>query len=172
MSKAFTKEDDDSRPNPRLRLPSALPPGAKNYVTPDGLTRLRGELDRLVNEERPLSAASAAAGDLAAKERLQTLDERILYLRRSLESAVVVHPPAEEVDRVRFGASVTVRQEDRDEPLCYRIVGIDETETERGSISYLSPIARALLGGKLGDRVVVRLPSGERELEIVSIAYQ
>ena len=169
MSKAFTKEDDGAGQNAPLRLPSPLPPGAKNYVTPAGVQQLRAELDRIVEEERPLAAGAA---DLDAKERVHALDERILHLRRSLESAVVVGPPKAEDDHVRFGATVTVRNQPGGERTRYRIVGVDEADSDRGWISWLSPIARSLLKAQVGERVHVGLPSGERELEIVEIAYE
>ena len=150
-------------------MPSPLPPGAKNYVTPEGAKRLKVELDRLVDVERP---QAATASDHGTSERVQALDERIHQLRRSLESAVVVNPPTGKEDRVRFGATVTVRTEPEGEERRYRIVGVDETDIERGWVSWVSPIAKALLTARLGDRVQVRLPSGEKELEIVGIACE
>ena len=100
MSKAFTKEDDLPDPGTPRRLPSALPPGAKNYITPEGVRRLREELDRLVDKERPPAAAAASAlatatgsADPGAIDRLQAIDARIEHLRGSLETAVVVSPP-------------------------------------------------------------------------------
>jgi transcription elongation factor GreB len=169
MSKAFTKEDDADDPETPRRLPSPLPPGAKNYLTPGGARRLRAELDRLVGADRP--AAVAAAADPRTSEQVRALDERIDHLRRSLESAVVVDPPASDVDAVRFGATVSVRGGPGSEVTRYRIVGVDETDVERGWISWVSPIARALISGRVGDRVRIALPSGERELEIVDVDY-
>lgn len=169
MSKAFTREDDLPDPGTPRRVPSALPPGAKNYLTPEGAKRLTAELNGLIQTERP--QALAAAPDQRTSERLQALDERIHHLRTSLESAVVVGPPKEDVDRVRFGASVSVRTGPDGDVTRYRIVGIDETDVERGWISWVSPIARALLSGRVGDHVRLELPSGEKELEIVDIAY-
>ena len=160
MSKAFTKEDDAPDPGTPRRLPSALPPGARNYITPEGAARLREELDRLA-EERPAAAASS--------DRLQAIDARIEHLRRSLESAVVVVPPAGGTDVIRFGTTVEVRVRPGGERARYRIVGVDEADAERGWISWVSPIAKALLGKRADDVVVVPLPSGERELEVVTI---
>lgn len=169
MSKAFTRESDDVPDELFLPSASALPPGAKNYVTPDGAQRLREELDRLVNIERPKTSATPEDPD--AKRRLQLLDQRILHLQQSLQSAVVVTPPAAPEDRVRFGATVTVRERNGNESR-YRIVGVDEVDLDRNWVSWLSPIAKALLNARLGQRVRLKLPSGDAELEVVAIKYE
>ena len=169
MSKAFTRESDDLPDQPDLpRQSSSLPPGAKNYLTPDGARRLREELDRL-QEERPEVAASMDGGD--TKRQLQVLDQRILQLQVSLQSAVVVSPPSSPEDCVRFGATVTVRERNGSESR-YRIVGVDETDLDRGWVSWLSPIAKALLNARLGQRVRFKFPSGDTEFEIVGINYE
>src|ERR1043165_3209513 len=135
MSKAFTRESDDLPDLPaRPRPPSPLPPGAKNYLTSDGARRLREELDHLVEEERPRVAASPQDPD--AKRQLQALDQRIAYLDQSLQSAVVVASPRGPADQVRFGASVAVRDRGGVESR-YRIVGVDETDVDRGWVSWL-----------------------------------
>jgi len=170
MSKAFTRESDDLPEVPVVaRLRSPLPPGAKNYLTPDGARRLREELDRLVQVERPRLAALPDKPE--AKRQLPELDQRIYYLQRSLQSEVVVAPPIVPEAGVRFGASVTVRDRSGSESR-YRIVGVDETDIDRGWVSWLSPIAKALLNARLGDRVRLELPSGQEELEILSISYE
>jgi transcription elongation factor GreB len=169
MSKAFTRESDDTPDFPaRLRPSSALPPGTKNYITAGGARRLREDLDRLLAIERPQLAAS---DDADVARRRQLLDQRILQLEQSLQSAVVVERPPAPWDRVRFGASVKVRDRIGNES-DYRIVGVDETDIDRGWVSWLSPIARALLNARLGERVKFKFPSGEEELEIVSIGYE
>ncbi len=169
MSKAFTRESDDLPDQPMLlRQSSLLPPGAKNYLTPNGAQRLREELDRLVQKERP---EVAALPDDKTKRRLQVLDQRIQYLEQSLQSAVVVTPPAAPWEQVRFGATVTVRECDGGETR-YRIVGADETDLDRNWVSWLSPIARALLNARFGQRVRFKFPSGEKKLEIVAITYE
>lgn len=152
VSKAFTKEDDQPEEQPPRPLPSVLPPGAKNYMTPDGAQRLRAEFDALVERAGPA--------------------ERIQELMRILDSAVIVGPPSEELDVVRFGASVTVRNLPGGETARYRIVGVDETDVARGRISWVSPVATALLSATVGDRVRVPLPSGERELEVLEVTYE
>lgn len=170
MSKAFTRESDDAPDMPVLPRPaSALPPGAKNYLTSDGARRLRKELNHLVQEERPRLAAST--DDAEIKRRLQLLDQRIYHLEQSLSSAVVVPPPAERDDVVRFGATVTVRERSGAEE-SYRIVGVDEMDIDRGWVSWLSPIAKALLNARSGQRVRFKFPSGEEELEIISVEYE
>ncbi len=170
MSKAFTRESDGDSDEPLPPRPSsALPPGAKNYLTPDGAERLRGELDELVHEQRPQLASSPEDGD--RKRRLQLLDQRIAQIEECLRTAIVTAPPsaADERREVRFGATVTVRRRGGD--VIYRIVGGDETDLDRGWVSYLAPIAKALLGARLGAHVRFRFPSGEEELEIVRIDY-
>jgi len=170
VSKAFTRESDDVPDRPALpRQASPLPPGAKNYLTADGANRLREELERLSELERPRLAA--LPDDQDARRQLQLLGQRIAHLRQSLDSAVVVPRPMEPEDRVRFGATVTVRERDGTETR-YRIVGVDETDIDRGWVSWLSPIARALLNSRIGQRVRFKFPSGEEELEVIDIAYE
>lgn len=171
MSKAFTRESDDVPDQPVLRQSSALPAGAKNYLTPDGARRFREELERLVQVDRPPLAA-APPEDAEAKRQLLSLEARVRQLHQSLESAIVVPPPVtpEERARVRFGATVTVRLPSG-EVESYRIVGVDETDIDRGWVSWLSPIAKALLDAQHSQRVRFKFPSGEEELEIVRIEY-
>jgi len=168
MSKAFTREDDLPDPMAARRVSSALPPGAKNYLTPDGAQRLRAELEGLIQER---SNVAVSSNPNVAREQLQILDQRIDHLRQSLESAVIIEPPTGPAEQVRFGATVTVRDSSGEE--CrYRIVGVDETDMDRGWVSWLSPIAKALLHARHGDRVSLKLPSKEEALEIVSIVYE
>jgi transcription elongation factor GreB len=171
MSKAFTREsDNDDDPLP-ARPSSALPSGAKNYMTPDGAERLRAELLQLIQEERPsLSMANHGDPDLA-KRKLQHLDQRIQQLEESLQTAVITPPPDDPADRdrVAFGATVTVRRKSGE--ITYRIVGVDEADPEQGWVSWASPIARALLQARVGDRVRFRFPSGEEELEVLTVSY-
>jgi transcription elongation factor GreB len=169
MSKAFTRESDDA-PEEQLasRLTPTLPPGAKNYVTTDGARRMREELNQLLENARPKLAA--APDKVEAGRQMQLLDHRIRYLQQSLQTAVVTGPPAATEDRVRFGATVAVRERGGTEAK-YRIVGVDETDLDRGWVSWLSPIARALLNSRRGQKVRLKLPSGDEELEIVGISY-
>lgn len=158
MSKAFTREEDIPDPTVARRPASVLPPGAKNYLTADGARRLRAELSRLVETERPRGEFSA-------------IDQRIQQLQHSLASAVIVSPPPGPADRVRFGATVTVR-EPGGETARYRIVGADESDPDRGWVSWLSPVAKALLNAPLHGRVRLKLPGGGKELEITGIAFE
>jgi transcription elongation factor GreB len=169
VSKAFTREADDlpERPIP-LRAPSALPAGAKNYLTVEGERRLHDELDTLMQTRGELAQLT---DDAAALRKLPAIDQRINELRQSLLSAVVVPKPEVSDGTVRFGATVTVRDGSGEERR-YRIVGIDETDLDRGWVSWVSPIARALLNARLGERVRFKYPSGEEELEVVRIDYE
>ena len=169
MSKAFTREENEGPDVPELPpLVSTLPPGAKNYITRAGADRLHDELTRLVETERPPLAASE---DEDAKRRLSILDQRVFQLEQSLQSAEVISPGAMPNDSVRFGATVTVREESGEEAT-YRIVGVDETDFDRGWVSWLSPIARALMNTEVGQRVRFKFPSGEENLEIIGIKYE
>lgn len=168
MSRAFVRESDDRLEFPIAPQPSVLPPGAKNYITADGAERLRDQLRSLVEVERPALAANVDNPEV--KRQLMMLDRRIQQLEHSLQSAEVVQPSPEPFDAVRFGALVTVRRAsgEQDE---YRIVGVDEVDLDRGWVSWLSPIAKALLNSRVGQRVTFRFPSGEEQLEIVRISY-
>ena len=167
MSRAFIRESDDQPERPTLARRAPLPPGTQNYITPDGARRFRGELERLVQTGRP---RLAAADDSDAKRQLQELNQRIDLLQQCLESAVVVPPPTDTL-RVQFGATVTVRDRGGEQTR-YRIVGVEEADIDRGWVNWLSPLARALLNARLGDRVLFKSPAGEQELVIEAIAYE
>ena len=169
MSKAFTRESDDETELPTPRQPSPLPPGAKNYLTPAGDRHLRDELNRLIQKERPRIAASTEDAD--AKRRLQMLNQQIQHLQQILHSAVVVPPPAAPWEQVRFGATVTVRLGSGNQET-YRIVGVDETDIDRGWVSWISPIAKALLRKRPGDAVRLATPGGVEEIEIIDVKYE
>jgi transcription elongation factor GreB len=185
MSKAFTKEqdadDDDLEPGA-----APIPPGSKNYITPGGHARLRDELAWLLDRERPAvtSAVSWAAknGDRSenadyqyGKKRLREIDRRIRFLTKRLDAAEVVDPTtprdAELADRVFFGATVTYANEEGVEKTI-TIVGIDELDLSRGYITWISPIARALMKAREGDTVVLHAPGGREELEVVEVRYE
>ena len=173
MSRAFTREDD-ARDAILPKPVSPLPPGARNYFTAAGAARLREELQRLIDNERPrLLAATAEEGGRGAdaKEELQRVEVRIAYLQQSLATAEITSAPPPPHDVVRFGATVTVRDQ-KGRTMKYRIVGVDEADFSRDEVSWLSPIARALLNARLGEKVTFRFPTGESELEIVTIDYE
>jgi transcription elongation factor GreB len=161
MSKAFTKEDSgDEAPVVAPRAP--LPPGVANYVTPRGLELLRAE-------KRTLEAARVALRDAPdAAPRLAALGQRLFELEQRLASAECVEPTADVQSVVRFGSAVTLKDEAGREQ-CYQIVGVDEAEPSAGKIAFLSPVARALLGAEVGDRVRLERPGQPRELEVLKI---
>lgn len=181
MNKAFVKEgegDDDEDAAPGL---PPLPAGARNYLTPQGYRRLRQELMTLLDEERPkiVEVVSWAAkngdrsenGDyLYGKKRLREIDRRIRFLGKRLDSAVVVDNAGKTHEQVFFGATVTVLDEDGNERTV-SIVGVDELDPARGRVSWISPIATALLKASVGDVVTLRTPRGTEELEVVDIRY-
>ena len=174
MSKAFTRESDDAPERPVISLPvSPLPPGAKNYLTPDGAQDFRDSLNRLLELDRPRAVASASGNPNAStgvSDELLAIDQRIARLTQCLQTAVVVEPPPPPHVQVRFGATVSVRSRAGVETV-YRIVGVDEADLDRNWVSWLSPIARALINARLGQRVRFQYPAGEEELEIVRIDY-
>jgi transcription elongation factor GreB len=160
-----------------------IPPGAKNYLTPQGHARLKGEALRLLNQERPelvkVIAWAAANGDrsenadyIYGKRRLREIDRRIRFLTKRLEAAEVIDPAArEQTDQVFFGATVTV-VDDQGSENTYSIVGIDEADVGRCRISWISPLARALLKRREGDEVAFKAPGGDQVLEIVKVEYK
>ncbi len=170
MSKAFTRDENEGPDAEELApLASPLPPGATNYITRAGADRLRDELAHLVETERPKLAGAAKGTE--SKQRLSILNNRIFQLEESLSSAQVISHDPGPAPRVTFGAMVTVRDEPG-ERSTYRIIGVDETDIERGWVSWVSPIARALMNSKAGQTVRFKSPSGEQRLEIVAIDYE
>jgi transcription elongation factor GreB len=181
MSKAFTKETETDEDDPESV--SALPPGSKNYMTLAGYGRLRSELDQLVRDERPriveTVAWAASNGDrsengdyIYGKKRLREIDRRIRFLIKRLESATVVDPTDQQnTDQVFFGATVSYEDDDGSEHTL-QIVGVDEANASEGRISWISPLARALLKAREGDSVRVQSPSGLREIEVVDVRYR
>jgi len=151
-----------------------------NYLTPEGAQKLQSELADLVRVQRPKVvgevAEAAAQGDrsenaeyIYGKKRLREIDRRIRFLEKRLEAAVVVQGTAADSDQVRFGAKVTVVDEEGTER-SYVIVGPDESNPEKGYLSFQSPVGRALMKKRIGDVVVVKRPIGDLELEITGIA--
>nr|WP_211165691.1 transcription elongation factor GreB [Azoarcus sp. TTM-91] len=184
VNKAFVKEneggDDDEELSPTLRLP----PGSKNYMTRRGYNVLREELDHLVRVERPKMvetvAWAASNGDrsengdyIYGKKRLREIDRRIRFLIKRIESADVVDPERQQgIDQVFFGATVTITDLDGGNEQRWQIVGVDEADASAGRISWISPLARALLKAREGDVVRFMSPAGMRELEVAAIQYE
>jgi transcription elongation factor GreB len=180
MSKAFTRETDGDDDDD-VALPP-LPAGGRNYITPQGWARLRGELLSLIDEERPkvVEAVHWAAkngdrsenGDyLYGKKRLREIDRRIRFLTKRLEIAEVTDPSAHHGgEQVFFGATVTYADEEGAERTI-TIKGIDEAESGRGEVSWISPIARTLLRARVGDVLQLPTRAGAREIEVLRVAY-
>jgi transcription elongation factor GreB len=181
MSKAFVKESDDDAADLPDGAP-ALPQGIKNYMTPEGHRRMREELQRLLREDRPkiVETVAWAAGNgdrsengdyIYGKQKLRDIDRRIRFLTKRLEAAEIVDPARQtRRDQVFFGATVTYA-DGRGAEKTVTIVGIDETEFGEARVSWISPIARALLKAHEGDVVQLRTPSGIEPIEVVEIRY-
>ena len=181
MSKAFTKETDDDGDD-EAEAADALPASTKNYMTPTGFDQLQQELRTLLYGERPkiVEIVSWAAGNgdrsengdyIYGKKRLREIDRRVRYLTKRLESAEVVDPAAQKhLKQAFFGATVTYARAD-DSEHAVTLVGIDEIDIEHGKVSWISPIAKALLKSKVGDMVELRTPAGTEQLEVLAIRY-
>lgn len=180
MSKAFTKESDQDEDD---ELPPPPPlPGGKNYITRAGYDRLRAELFTLMDDERPKIVEivhwAASNGDrsengdyLYGKKRLREIDRRIRFLTRRLEIAEVVDASIHHGgDQVFFGVTVTYADDGGDQTTV-TILGVDEADSSQGEISWVSPVARALLKAKVGDVVRLIVPGGAQELEVLAVNY-
>ncbi|HZP85219.1 MAG TPA: transcription elongation factor GreB [Burkholderiales bacterium] len=161
----------------------ALPPGSKNYITPAGFSKLKEEALHLLDRERPelvkVIAWAASNGDrsenadyIYGKRRLREIDRRIRFLTKRLDAAEIIDPTAREnTDQVFFGATVTLCDQHGNEST-YSIVGIDEADVTRGRLSWVSPLARALLKRREGEQITFRAPGGDQALDIVKVEYR
>ena len=181
MNKAFTREipsedeDDES-------LAPALPTGTKNYMTPQGYDRMRSELLQLIDDERPKVVEivhwAASNGDrsengdyIYGKKRLREIDRRIRFLTKRLELASVSDPSIHHgTDQIFFGATVTY-EDLQGQATTVTILGIDEADSLKGQVSWVSPIARALLKSRVGDVVKLQTPMGVQDIEVVQVSY-
>ena len=184
MNKAFTRETDHDpdQDDGDADVGPAIAPGQKNYLTPGGYARLKSELDDLVDRERPqvVGIVSWAAGNgdrsengdyIYGKKRLREIDRRIRFLVRRLDVAEIVDPAQRDTDQIFFGATVdTVSSRGGNRTVS--IVGIDETDASRGYISWISPMARALLKARAGDTVTLMTPAGPDEIEVLDVRYE
>lgn len=180
MNKAFTKETDADTDDDLVSQP--LPVGGKNYITPQGYARLRSELLELIDAERPKVVEivhwAASNGDrsengdyLYGKKRLREIDRRIRFLTKRLEIAEIVEPAIHHgSDQVFFGATVTYLEDDSVERTI-TILGIDEAESSQGQVSWMSPVARALLKSRVGDEISLAAPGGMHRLEVMGVHY-
>ena len=181
MSKAFTKESDADDDDEVGGLPP-LPAGAKNYISPQGYQRLRDELLGLIDIERPKIVEivhwAASNGDrsengdyIYGKKRLREIDRRIRFLTKRLDIAEVADPSLHHGnDQIYFGATVTYANSQGEERTI-TIKGIDETDSLQGEISWVSPVARALLKARVGDEVQLMTPGGLERLEVLEVRY-
>ena len=178
MSKAFTKEDSEA-PEEEFEAP-AVPAGSKNYISPAGFARLKAELRELVEVERPevvtTVAWAASNGDhsengdyIYGKRRLREIDRRVRFLIKRLENAEVVQSAGRDTDQIFFGARVRLKSVSGEKTIT--ILGLDEVDPAHGIVSWISPIAKALIKAREGDTVVLRTPAGEEKLEILEVSY-
>ena len=182
MSKAFTKESDGAEDEEGDGALPPIPPGTKNYITPAGYARLRSELLTLLDIDRPkvVEVVSWAAkngdrsenGDyLYGKKRLREIDRRIRFLTKRLDVAEVVDPSVHLGKlQIFFGATVRYANEEGVETVV-TIMGIDEADSSVGEVSWISPVARALLKAHVGDEVAVQTPNGPQRIEVVDVRY-
>jgi transcription elongation factor GreB len=179
MSKAFVKDDAEAPETDEPEAP-ALPVHGKNYITAEGFARLQAEKKHLLEVERPevvkTVAWAASLGDrsenadyIYGKRRLREIDRRVRFLIKRLEAAEIVRSSGRDTDQVFFGAQVRVRGANGERTV--RIVGIDETDAKKGYVSWISPMARALIKAREGDKVTLRTPAGAEEIEIMEVTY-
>ena len=182
MSKAFTKETETDDTDSDEAEGPALPVGVKNYMTQAGFDAMRREFRDLMHVERPkiveVVAWAAGNGDrsengdyLYGKKKLREIDRRIRFISKRLEIAEVVDPRQRtKFDQIFFGATVTYARED-DSEHTITIVGVDEADVDKAQVSWVSPIARALLKARVGDTVEIRTPAGRESIEVLEIRY-
>ena len=186
MSKAFTKENDQDGDDDLDDGAPPLPVGSKNYITPDGYKCLKDEFDYLLKKDRPAVTAAvswaAKNGDRSenadyqyGKKRLREIDRRLRFLTKRLDIAEVVDPETlreeEMAEQIFFGATVTYAHANGDENTI-TIVGVDEIDMKRNHISWISPLARALMKARPGDAVTLRAPGGVEELDVIAVKYR
>ena len=184
VNKAFVKESDGADDGDEELAPAQrLPAGSKNYMTRRGYDALRVELDQLVRFERPklVETVAWAAGNgdrsengdyIYGKKRLREIDRRIRFLIKRIESAEVVDPERQQgLEQVFFGATVSFCDVETEDEQTWQIVGVDEADAAQGRISWISPLARAVLKARVGDVVRFQSPAGMREIEITDVQY-
>jgi transcription elongation factor GreB len=182
MSKAFTKENDATPDEDEEFDVPALPAGRKNYITPQGYARLRAELFDLIDGERPrvVEIVHWAAGNgdrsengdyLYGKKRLREIDRRIRFLTKRLEVAEITDPSVHAgSDQVFFGATVAYADDAGDERTI-TILGVDEADASQGQVSWVAPVAQALLKARTGDVIRLATPAGPQDIEVLAVSY-
>lgn len=176
MSKAFVRENAGEE----ALAAEPAPPPAKNYISPAGYARLKVELKQLLEAERPevvrIVTWAAKNGDrsengdyLYGKKRLREIDRRVRFLIQRLEAAEIVDSAGRDSDQVFFGATVLLKTRENEKTIT--IVGVDEVHASRGRVSWISPIAKALLKARAGDKVVLETPGGAEKIEILEVRY-
>jgi len=168
MSKAFTRESDESEEEEIPAFRPTLPPGTTNYITREGAERLRQRLNGLLEKKQGLTARSNDAVTAPDGEQ-RKIESAIRNVQQVLDSVVVAEVPVDQ-ERIAFGATVVVQRGDWEED-GYRIVGVEESDPDQGAISWVSPLARALLSHRVGEKVRFRSPAGEEEVTILSVRY-
>ena len=168
MSKAFTRESDDSDAETFPSLRPHLPPGTRNYITRQGADRLKQRLDELLERKQELTAGGNEAGTASEADR-RKIESAIRNLQQTLDSVIVAEIPADR-EKIAFGATVRIRHGNGEEE-AYHIVGVEEADPEHGSISWISPLARTLLSRGPGDKVQFRSPAGVEELTVLTVQY-
>jgi transcription elongation factor GreB len=165
MSRAFVKEDDAGTPEEKVDLPVSEHP---NFVTPAGLQMLK---DKVAEYEAERAKLKEHGEELAAQSHLPRVEQEVRYWEERLRTAILVDPAKQPRDKVAFGARVTVADEDGKKH-DYQIVGEDEAEPQKGKVSYVSPLARALDGAEVGEAIIWKRPAGDQELEVMAIKYE
>jgi transcription elongation factor GreB len=181
MSKAFTKESDSDADDDEPQL-AALPSGGKNYITPEGYARIKTELLDLIDNQRPKVVEvvhwAASNGDrsengdyIYGKKRLREIDRRIRFLTKRMEIAEISDPAIHHgSDQIFFGATATYA-DGTGVQRTVTILGIDEADSSKNQVSWVSPIARTLLKAHAGDVLKLVTPAGIEEIEVISVAY-
>lgn len=167
MSRGFVKEGDQEEV-PMVPPRADLPPGVTNYVTPEGMALLLAERESLINQREQVDRTLENERRIA----VNLINAKLLSLEQRISGARVINPDEQPQDEVRFGATVTLRIEATSKVQDFRIVGVDEADIAKGKISFLSPLARALIHKKAGDRVVIGMDRFERSFTIIRIAYR
>lgn len=166
MSRGFVKESDQEEVPivpPRAELPAGIP----NYMTREGLIALQTEKEDLIQQKNNLGPTSESEQRIARNH----IDALLQQLESRIASARVVDLSQQPVDEVRFGAKVTLRIDHQKKTRKFQIVGVDEANITKGKISFISPIAKAIIGKKAGERAVLKLPAGEKTFEVVGLEY-